>query len=76
VGQAGSYHFGSAVSRLMTTTGSRVVTCPMLLLILAVILVIALIGSVPAWPHSRHWGYYPSGSVGLLLVVLLILYFL
>jgi hypothetical protein len=48
----------------------------MLLLILAVILIIALIGSVPAWPHSRHWGYYPSGGVGLILVLLLILHFL
>ena len=46
----------------------------MLLAILAVVLVVALIGSMPAWPHSRKWGYYPSGGVGLVLLVLLILF--
>jgi hypothetical protein len=45
----------------------------MLLAILAVVLVLALIGSIPAWPHSRGWGYYPSGGVGLVLLILLIL---
>jgi Protein of unknown function (DUF3309) len=45
----------------------------MLLLILAVVLVLALVGSVPAWPYSRGWGYYPSGGVGLVLVILLVL---
>jgi len=41
--------------------------------ILLVILVLLLIGAFPAWPHSRSWGYGPSGGVGLLLVILLIL---
>jgi hypothetical protein len=41
--------------------------------ILIVVLVLALLGVVPAWPHSRGWGYGPSGIVGLLLLVLLIL---
>jgi hypothetical protein len=41
--------------------------------ILIVVLVLALLGLVPAWPHSRGWGYGPSGIVGLLLLVLLIL---
>jgi hypothetical protein len=45
-----------------------------LLLILAVVLVLALVGSVPAWPHSRGWGYYPSGGLGLVLLILLILF--
>ncbi len=45
----------------------------MLFIILMVILVFMLIGSVPAWPHSRSWGYYPSSGLGLVLVVLLIL---
>ena len=45
-----------------------------MLLILAVVLILALIGSVPAWPHSRGWGYYPSGGVGLVLLILLILF--
>jgi hypothetical protein len=42
--------------------------------ILIVILVLALIGVLPTWPHSRSWGYAPSGIVGLILVVLLILF--
>jgi Protein of unknown function (DUF3309) len=41
--------------------------------ILIVILVLLLIGAVPTWPYSRGWGYYPSGLVGLLLLILLIL---
>ncbi len=41
--------------------------------ILIIILILVLIGAVPAWPHSRGWGYGPSGIVGVLLVVLLIL---
>jgi hypothetical protein len=41
--------------------------------ILIVILVLLLIGAVPTWPYSRGWGYYPSGLLGLLLVILLIL---
>jgi len=42
--------------------------------ILIVILVLALVGVIPSWPHSRSWGYGPSGIVGLILVVLLILF--
>jgi len=42
--------------------------------ILIVILVLALVGVIPTWPHSRSWGYGPSGIVGLILVVLLILF--
>jgi len=41
--------------------------------ILVIILVLMLVGAVPTWPHSRNWGYYPSGGVGLILVVLVIL---
>ena len=41
--------------------------------ILVIILILILIGAVPAWPHSRSWGYRPSGIVGVVLVVLLIL---
>jgi hypothetical protein len=41
--------------------------------ILLVILVLMLIGAVPTWPHSRSWGYAPSGTLGLLLIVLLLL---
>ncbi len=41
--------------------------------ILLIILVIILIGALPTWPHSREWGYAPSGGAGLLLVILVIL---
>lgn len=46
----------------------------MLLLILAIVLLVALVGSVPKWPHSRSWGYYPSGVVAVILIILLLLY--
>jgi hypothetical protein len=42
--------------------------------ILLVVLVLALVGVIPTWPHSRSWGYGPSGIVGLLVVVLLVLF--
>jgi Protein of unknown function (DUF3309) len=42
-------------------------------IILLLILVLLLAGSLPAWPHSRNWGYYPSGGVGTILVVVLVL---
>jgi hypothetical protein len=41
--------------------------------ILIVVLVLMLVGSVPAWPYSREWGYYPSGGLGLVVVVLVVL---
>jgi hypothetical protein len=45
-----------------------------LVTILIIILILALIGVIPAWPHSRGWGYMPSGIVGLILVILLIMF--
>lgn len=41
--------------------------------ILLLLLVLMLIGAIPAWPHSKSWGYYPSGGLGLVLVILLVL---
>ena len=41
--------------------------------ILIVILVLMLLGVLPTWPHSKQWGYYPSGGLGLILLILLIL---
>ncbi len=41
--------------------------------ILIVILILILVGALPTWPHSKSWGYYPSGGVGLILLILLIL---
>jgi len=44
--------------------------------ILLIILILALVGVIPTWPHSREWGYAPSGGVGLILVIVLILFLL
>ncbi|MGZ5195749.1 MAG: DUF3309 family protein [Ramlibacter sp.] len=41
--------------------------------ILLIVLVLILIGVIPAWPHSKSWGYGPSGGVGLIVVILLVL---
>ncbi|MBI2477570.1 MAG: DUF3309 domain-containing protein [Planctomycetia bacterium] len=41
--------------------------------ILIVILILILLGAVPAWPHSRSWGYGPSGGLGLIVIILIIL---
>jgi hypothetical protein len=43
------------------------------LTILLVVVALMLLGAMPAWPHSRGWGYYPSGGLGLVLLVLVIL---
>ena len=41
--------------------------------ILLIILILLLIGALPTWPHSRGWGYYPTGGIGLVLIIILIL---
>lgn len=41
--------------------------------ILVIILILLLIGAIPSWPHSRSWGYYPSGILGTVLIIVLIL---
>jgi hypothetical protein len=41
-------------------------------IILLVILVLLLLGALPTWPHSRNWGYYPSGGLGTVLVIVLV----
>jgi len=41
--------------------------------ILIVLLLLMLIGAFPTWPHSRSWGYYPSGGLGLVLVIIIVL---
>lgn len=45
-------------------------------LILLIILVVLLIGATPTWPYSRGWGYYPSGGLGLVIVIVLVLWLL
>jgi hypothetical protein len=41
--------------------------------LLIILLILLLIGALPAWPYSRRWGYYPSGGLGLLLLIVIIL---
>lgn len=45
-------------------------------MILLLIVLILLIAAVPAWPYSRGWGYYPSGGLGLVLIIILVLFLL
>jgi hypothetical protein len=45
----------------------------MLSTVLIVVLVLLALGAIPSWPHSRDWGYYPSGGLGLILLIVLIL---
>jgi len=52
---------------------SRNVEETMLGTLLIVVLVLALLGALPRWPHSREWGYYPTGGVGLVLLIVVIL---
>jgi hypothetical protein len=47
----------------------------MLGIFLILILILVLIGAIPTWPHSKNWGYYPSGGIGLILAVLVVLVF-
>lgn len=42
-------------------------------MILLIVLILVLIGAVPRWPHSKNWGYGPSGGVGLIVVILVVL---
>lgn len=41
--------------------------------ILLIILVLMLVGAIPSWPHSRNWGYGPSGGLGLILIIVIVL---
>jgi hypothetical protein len=47
-----------------------------MIVILLIVLLLLLIGALPTWPHSSGWGYYPSGGLGLLLIILLVLWIL
>jgi hypothetical protein len=41
--------------------------------ILIIVLILLLLGALPTWPHSRNWGYYPGGGIGLVLLIVIIL---
>lgn len=42
--------------------------------ILLIVLILVLVGAIPAWPHSRNWGYGPGGIVGVLLIIVIVLF--
>jgi len=64
---------GLLLSRVLDAAeGSSSEGKPMLTVLL-VILVLMLLGAIPSWPHSRTWGYYPSGGLGLVLLVVVLL---
>jgi len=46
----------------------------MLMFILTIVVIVALVGSLPTWPHSKNWGYFPSGIIGLVIAIVLILF--
>jgi hypothetical protein len=48
----------------------------MLGIVLIVSLTLALVGAVPTWPHSRSWGYYPTGGIGLILAAAVVMLFM
>jgi hypothetical protein len=41
--------------------------------ILLIVLILLLIGAFPTWPHSRSWGYYPSGTIGIVVIIVIVL---
>jgi hypothetical protein len=69
-----SFASGSGVRPIpvdVTDTGAEGET--MLGTILLIILILLLLGALPTWPHSRNWGYYPGGGIGVVLVIIIIL---
>lgn len=64
---------GSAVLKACYIFEAQAVRLGMILLLIVLILLIA---AVPTWPYSRGWGYYPSGGLGLVLIIVLVLFFL
>jgi len=67
--QLGLKRSGSGCSEYLKHTGGNT----MLRTILLVLLILLVLGSLPTWPYSAGWGYYPSGGLGLLLVILVVL---
>ena len=57
-------------------SGSGLAPVEPMITILLIVLFLMAVGSAPAWPHSRNWGYYPSGGLGLVLLVVLLFVFL
>jgi hypothetical protein len=60
-----------AISALVSNSCAEVKS--MLMTMLVIVLLLVALGALPTWPHSRNWGYYPSGGLGLAVVILVIL---
>jgi hypothetical protein len=62
--------------RAELAVGASLAQTPTMFTILLIVLVLLAVGSFPSWPHSRGWGYYPSGGLGLVLVIVLLFFLL
>jgi hypothetical protein len=71
--RANEYMIAPIVSTRFREPNSQAEGAPNMITILVVILLLVALGALPAWPHSRGWGYYPSGGLGLVVLVLVIL---
>lgn len=58
---------------VIESTFHQLLLAPMLGTIVLIILILLILGALPVYPHSRDWGYYPSGGLGLVVVVILVL---
>lgn len=72
VEDSGAHHSSNEWAHRHLENYPTMVISPLLLIILLVL----VFGSLPAWPHSRHWGYYPSGGLGLVRLILLLVFLL
>jgi hypothetical protein len=72
-GQANCSRSGSHRVQVSTEGPRQKEAITMLFIILVVVLILALVAAVPVWPHSRGWGYFPSGLIGLVILILLAL---
>ena len=66
---AGTGHRAGSLSRHQAKWGARMSTTT----ILIIVLLLLLVGALPAWPYSSGWGYYPSGGLGLVLLIVVVL---
>lgn len=65
---------GQTISQKKTTSRCEACVARLMRTILLLILILLLLGALPSWPYSAGWGYYPSGGLGLILLIVLILF--
>jgi hypothetical protein len=73
LGSGGRYQTSIDATMAQLTHGTLLARQRRMGTILLIILILMLLGAIPAWPHSRNWGYGPSGGLGLVVIILLIL---